>query len=917
MGVAGLRLGGKALSANGALGAVGNEAKAYGSGYFGQWITDEFGLPAFRYTCDQLTDPKAVTVVNPGILGPTEHIHQVGNDRIVAIASNLGYVRVRQDEGAPKLLNDYAPERGCFGAGIGYLTDGQISFGTFYTGATETHERVFGVGYFRRRVRSHGYEVDHVIFAPYGDDPVLLSQVTVTNRRAADAALSWFEYWGCQEYQFSFRSFMEAGPTGAHELRREFASRFKHHFRALDGKAGLLASKEFLGYSPAEEQRWRQTLRYLTEKSNPFMTAPQKDVSKEASFDDLSPPPTFLLSLDAPADAISSNGEGFFGSGDAAHPRGLNRGLDGDLTKSDAKSALLLERRISLRPGEHRTMTFLYGYLPKGSDLEMLVEKQRHGFQGAWRESSLKWKKQGMRLRVDREPWVERETTWNHYYLRSSLTFDSFFGKHILSQGAVYQYVMGFQGAARDPLQHALPLIFSDPDVAKEVLVYTLKQVRSDGSIPYGIVGHGMPMPTTLEYSSDIPLWLLWAVSEYVLATRNKAFLNERIATVYGNQAEEQPVVTLLTRCFRHLTHDVGTGEHGLMRMLRDDWNDALVTNWVPPKLVNECVTQSESVLNSAMASYVYDRYAELLAYTEGEEAFIADTRTHADRLRKAVHSQWTGKWFRRAWLGPTLGWLGERGLWLEQQPWALLGGGMTKARVAELLQVIDRELRQPSPIGALQMNKSPDMALQGMEPGTLVNGGVSVALNATLIWVLARANGDMAWEEWKKNSLARHADVYPEVWYGTWSGPDLMNSVLSEHPGETTSGSPLGWTDFPVLNIHSHANSLFAATKLLGLEFTANGLLLAPSIPLASYSFESQLLGFKKSASGYEGWYQPASIGTWRLRLRLPAEELKRVGRIEVNGERVERFSLADGVIEVLGKGGAGTPLRWSVRHV
>ena len=80
--------------------------KAYGSGYFGQWIEDEFGLPAFRYTCDQVNDPKAKTEVNLGILSSTEHIHQVGNDRIVAVASNYGHVRVRQDEGAPKFLND-------------------------------------------------------------------------------------------------------------------------------------------------------------------------------------------------------------------------------------------------------------------------------------------------------------------------------------------------------------------------------------------------------------------------------------------------------------------------------------------------------------------------------------------------------------------------------------------------------------------------------------------------------------------------------------------------------------------------------------------------------------------------------------------------------------------------------------------
>ena len=54
---------------------------------------------------------------------------------------------------------------------------------------------------------------------------------------------------------------------------------------------------------------------------------------------------------------------------------------------------------------------------------------------------------------------------------------------------------MGFQGAARDPLQHALPFLFSDPHIVKEILRYTLKEVRPDGSIPYGIVGHGIIVP--------------------------------------------------------------------------------------------------------------------------------------------------------------------------------------------------------------------------------------------------------------------------------------------------------------------------------------------------------------------------------------------------------------------------------------
>jgi hypothetical protein len=146
-------------------GAFSNPRKSYGS-YFGEWIQGEFGLPEFHYTCDQIHDAKAVTEVNPGVLGSTEHVHQVGNDRLVAIASNYGHVRVRQDEGAPKFLNDYAPDRGCFAGGFGYLTDGKAVLSTLYPGNADSFDRVFGIGYFGKRVSGHGYAVDQIIFAP-------------------------------------------------------------------------------------------------------------------------------------------------------------------------------------------------------------------------------------------------------------------------------------------------------------------------------------------------------------------------------------------------------------------------------------------------------------------------------------------------------------------------------------------------------------------------------------------------------------------------------------------------------------------------------------------------------------------------------------------------------------------------------
>jgi hypothetical protein len=420
----------------------------------------------------------------------------------------------------------------------------------------------------------------------------------------------------------------------------------------------------------------------------------------------------------------------------------------------------------------------------------------------------------------------------------------------------------------------------------------------------------------TSDNSSDMPLWLLWAVSEYVLATRDKAFLEERIPAALVPGASPSTVRELLARCFRHVVEDVGTGEHGLMRMLQDDWNDALVMSWAQ-RAMKECVARGESVLNSAMAAWVFEYYARLLTFVGDGGKPAADARAKAAEHRKAAEKQWTGKQLRRAWLGPTIGWLGEKGLWLEPQPWAIIGGVTTPDQTSRLVRAVDENLRKPSPIGAMQMDKSEDSLANAMiGAGTTVNGGIWPSLNQTLIWALALVNPQMAWDEWKKNTLARHAAVYPDIWYGVWSGPDTFNSTVSSKPGETVHQPFMSWTDWPVMNLHAHACSLYSLSRLLGVEFIEDGVRLRPGLPLASYSFESPLLGVGKSKMGYEGWYAPAAPGEWTVHVTLPESDAGQRMHAEINGKRSRVMAQAGGVIQLKGSSGPGKPLRWSLRR-
>ena len=908
--------------------------KAFGSGNFGKWINDEQGLPAYQYTCNHLEDPKAITKTNKQWRPENEHLHQVGNDRVVGVASNYGHIQLRQDEGSPKFLNDYNPDENQYAGGFGYLTDGNAVLSTFYPGNSESFERIFGMGYYRKTVKGQGLKADQTIFAPFGDDPLLISEVTITNERDTPVTVSWTEYWGCQTYQFSFKALARALASKKihpNHYRRQMSKRFSHNFSVFNKNSGLIDDQMFRGNSLGDRVVWG-SLSFALKFVGKALTGGRsvKPPVKEAVLEDTNLPPIFLISLDDSFDACGTDATAFFGEGGVQAPDGLNN-LN-FLQSNNSASGLFLQRKLQLQPNESKTIRFAYGYLPEGFELRSLIEK--YSDNDTFAKSCNLWKKDRIELELNGEEWVDRELSWHNYYLRSNLTFDSFFKEYIQSQGHVYQYIIGFQGAARDPLQHALPFIYTEGNIVKAVLRYTLKTVTADGEIPYGIVGSGMVMPSPFR-PSDQEMWLLWLASEYVLANRDKEFLDEILPTypVYGKKAGSASVRELLARCYRHLVNETGTGRHGLQRLSNGDWNDAMVIGYAPQEEHENVEEVGESVLNAAMAGYALDIYSRLLEYID-DSKFAEEVRDYTEKQRQAVREQWTGKWFKRAWLTEEIGWIGEDNLWLEPQPWAIIGGAADSEMAKILSQSIDDLLRKPTKAGAIILAK-PDEKMVGA-PGTGTNSGVWPSINGTLIWALALVNGEMGWDEWKKNSQAVRAESYPDVWYDIWSGPDTYNSDLANRPGETmlsadsglidgemdesdeeyTTGGFLGvnWTDFPVMNMHPHAWPLYTISKLLGIEFNEKGMDLAPTLPKESYRFSSPLFELIKSKEGYSGKYNPLGSGKWRINFRLDEKELGRFSSLIINGKEIE-ITRENGMIIVEGDSSPGSPLQWALK--
>jgi hypothetical protein len=430
-----------------------------------------------------------------------------------------------------------------------------------------------------------------------------------------------------------------------------------------------------------------------------------------------------------------------------------------------------------------------------------------------------------------RAPEAGAEIPWHAALLTGGACADGVLGGHTLDQGSAYSFRHGFNGAARDPLQHALPLVYLEPDLALSVLRNTCAWGGPDGDLPYALDGRKRPWTERFR-PSDQNLWALWLAAEYAAATGDLGAFARPVAYHPCHRAEPVSLAENLRRQFRFFADEVGVGEHGHVRMLNADWNDLALGDAGPDRKL--IIERGESVLNSAMAAWVLPVYAGL-AERLGDTDTAAEARQRAGDLRERVADEWNGRWFRRAYR-PDVGAVGDDDLWLEVQPWAILCGAAGPERARALLATIDATCRAGSPLGA-----------RVHWPGR--DGLVWFSINATLIWAAARHDPDLAWDEWRRMSLHAHSAAYPGMWSGTLSGPDAYLPPESDRPGQTWAWpeSRVAMQAYPVANAHSHAQPLLGYLRLLGVEPTGDGRLRCGG----GAGFESRTLLVRPDGSG------------------------------------------------------------------
>jgi hypothetical protein len=468
---------------------------------------------------------------------------------------------------------------------------------------------------------------------------------------------------------------------------------------------------------------------------------------------------------------------------------------------------------LELAPGEELELFFRFGredpLVP--DDPEAFLVQQRRSL-----------RERLPRAAAPSAPEAAQEIPWHAAVLTGGASVDRVIGGHTLDQASTYSFEIGLNAAARDPLQHALPLVYTEPDLALSVLRNTCAWATPEGDLPYSLDGAKNPFVASFR-PSDSNLWALWLAAEYAAATGDLAAFDAPLAYHPRYGAAPAPLREHLRRQFRFFVDVVGRGERNHVRILNADWNDrAIEESGVEREIMIE---RGSSVLNSAMGSWVLGVFAGL-AERLGEGSLALEARQQADELRALVASAWNGRWFHRAY-APGGAPIGDDDCWLEVQPWAVLCGAAPPEQARALLAHIDANHRAGSPVGTrVKWPADPDLLAAGIWGlGTL--GGTWFAVDMTLVWAAASVDPALAWDAWRRMTLGAHTAAYPDAWEGTLSGPDSWNGPESPRAGRTWVLTDLiAMQAFPVANLHSHAQPILAYLRVLGVEPKADGTL-------------------------------------------------------------------------------------------
>jgi hypothetical protein len=569
---------------------------------------------------------------------------------------------------------------------------------------------------------------------------------------------------------------------------------------------------------------------------------------------------------------------------------------------------------VRLAPGESVTLRYAYG-MARADQIPQLVEQYRDD-PDPLAASGHAWAAWLPRADFGRRwAWVARELQWDAYLLRSASVYEEVCGHHTITQGGYYQYDSGLNLGYRSWLHYLLPITYTEPSLAREILRYSMSlQAEIGGHLPYG-TGPLCTLVDPFGTSNDFDFYLMAAAAEYGLGARDPAFFDEPLP--FYDTGELASAWTHVKLAYEH--QESLRGPHGgYAGMTNGDWSD-----FSAPLL-----QMTESTLVAAQLAYAYPKLAEL-AERRGDVDFAATLRARAVELHDTLAGEWTGEgWYSRGYGGDRR--IGVGAIFGEPQPWALLAGVPDRAEARLLVKNIRRFLdgvhaprivHGPTKIGTPQSpaRNDPGVTEFTAEAGIGDNnavyvGGVWYDINGWLTWALGELDGvvrnarRLAWSSYTRNTLATHAAEFPDHWDGTISVDDTCWTHYSSQPDRC--GIPL-YSTYSGQITEQPTWMVMDAIRLVGVTPTKDGFRVAPHLPFREFSLRLPRIGVAAGRRMVRGYVVPEAAGPIELQVKVP-RRAKHV-RAWAGDQLVDR-RVVGGLVVFSVPATAGVPTDWAV---
>ena len=549
---------------------------------------------------------------------------------------------------------------------------------------------------------------------------------------------------------------------------------------------------------------------------------------------------------------------------------------------------------LTLEPDEEKTLVFLLGYVENGED--KWDENGGMNKQKAYDmiKSMNTAKKADAALKELKKTWDEllskysvntpddkmnrMVNIWNQYQCmvtfnmsRSASYFESGIGRG-----------MGF----RDSNQDLLGFVHQIPDRARERLIDLASTQYEDG----GCYHQYQPLTKKGNHEiggdfSDDPLWMIYAVAQYIKETGDWSILDEEVP--YDNDiTRAKPMMDHLTQSFYHVVNNLGP--HGLPLAMRADWNDCInlscfsetpgesfQTSTCPKYGELKYSRVAESVMVGGMFTFIGPEYVSICRY-KGlyDEAYKAHAEINkmADALLKYGFD---GEWFIRAYddFGKKMGSkeCDEGKIFIEPQGFCVMSGiGKDEGLDIKTLDSVDKYLN--SEYGLVLNN--PPYSKYYVEYGEIStypggykeNAGIFCHNNAWIICAEAFVGrGNKAFEYYSKIAPAYLEDISeihrtePYVYAQMIAGKDAKRHGEAKNSWLTGTAA---W------------NFVAVSQYILGIIPDYDGLKIDPSIP-----------------SDWEGFTAVRKFrgATYNITVKNPHFISKGIESVTVNGEKLE----------------------------